>query len=810
MIPEKNGNAPLDHIRELIGERAVVIPIPLGRKGPTLDGWQATTFEHTQSAEYQRLLAKVQARGGNIGVLLGDCSGDLVAIDIDEDQLVDVFLRLNPSLANSLRTRGQRGCQIWLRMATENYPQRKTDLKFKDGRKFCEWRGGGGCQSVIFGRHPSGNDYQILVDTPAPQISFDEIVWPEGLALPWNQHSAEPQNGNAQQQPAPSLDHNRIRAYLAKASPAISGQNGHGTTFRVACALAWGFALDPEQALPFLSEYNVRCEPPWTEKDLRHKLDNALKVQHKKPRGHLLEGGLARKTEAPRKSASTKTSPRLILPGGSVAIIQTAHELFSRLASTGKYFVRGRLIVELVRNKEGNEVLTPLRAIALRTRIEEDFELWVWRSLRDQKALKQASCPKDIAEALLESNPAVELLPGIRLLTSTPILTEQDGTLIILNRGYHQLYGGVFVECRTDIQDVNIEEAKSSLLNLLSDFDFTTKSDLSRAVASFISPALRFGRLLDADFPLDLAEADQSQSGKTYRQRLVSALYKETSYVVTRRERGVGSLDESISSALLSGRPFIAIENVRGVLDSQILESALRGHGHVNVRVPHKGEVQLQTDHICWQLSSNQAATTRDLSNRSIITRIRKRHLGYRYKSFNEGDLLTHIRCHHGYYLGCVFAIVRAWFKAGKPRTDEYRHDFREWTQTLDWIVQNLFGLPPLLDGHREEQERISNPHLNWLRDVALVVDQLKKLDAAFRVSELVDLCASQGVEVPGHRHDDQQIMLAGKILNKLFRDSQTLAVGGYQVRREQRTEYNSEQRREMTVNYFWFERPTL
>src|SRR2546427_802041 len=98
----QNGNAPLDHIRDLIGEPAVFIPIPLGKKGPAMAGWQTTTFDQTQSEDYQRSLAEAQSRGGNIGVLLGEISNDLVAIDIDDDGLVDHFLSLNPNLISSL------------------------------------------------------------------------------------------------------------------------------------------------------------------------------------------------------------------------------------------------------------------------------------------------------------------------------------------------------------------------------------------------------------------------------------------------------------------------------------------------------------------------------------------------------------------------------------------------------------------------------------------------------------------------------------------------------------------------------------
>jgi hypothetical protein len=124
----------LQHIYELVGERAVLLPLPKGRKRPTAKGWQATTFEQTQEPAYQRELENACDRGGNIGVLLGPASGDLVAIDIDCDEEVDAFLKTAPpQLAGSLRTRGARGCQIWLRIVG-SYPALKVLSKLKKGK----------------------------------------------------------------------------------------------------------------------------------------------------------------------------------------------------------------------------------------------------------------------------------------------------------------------------------------------------------------------------------------------------------------------------------------------------------------------------------------------------------------------------------------------------------------------------------------------------------------------------------------------------------------------------------------------------
>lgn len=70
----------------------------------------------------------------------------------------------------------------------------------------------------------------------------------------------------------------RARKYLAKLPPAISGQGGHKTTFRTACILVRGFLLNPEQAMMLLQEWNQTCVPPWSERELEHKIAGARKA----------------------------------------------------------------------------------------------------------------------------------------------------------------------------------------------------------------------------------------------------------------------------------------------------------------------------------------------------------------------------------------------------------------------------------------------------------------------------------------------------------------------------------------------------
>ena len=81
----------------------------------------------------------------------------------------------------------------------------------------------------------------------------------------------------------------RAALWLAKVPPAVSGQNGHSTTYTAAVGLIHGFQLGYGDAMTLLSEWNLSCQPPWSDKDLAHKLREASSRSHDKPAGHLIQ-----------------------------------------------------------------------------------------------------------------------------------------------------------------------------------------------------------------------------------------------------------------------------------------------------------------------------------------------------------------------------------------------------------------------------------------------------------------------------------------------------------------------------------------
>jgi hypothetical protein len=77
----------------------------------------------------------------------------------------------------------------------------------------------------------------------------------------------------------------RAVAYLAKYPPAVSGQGGHSRLMYAARVVVYEFGLGRQLGFELLRDhYNPRCEPPWTEAELWHKVHEVDAVPFGKPR----------------------------------------------------------------------------------------------------------------------------------------------------------------------------------------------------------------------------------------------------------------------------------------------------------------------------------------------------------------------------------------------------------------------------------------------------------------------------------------------------------------------------------------------
>lgn len=497
----------------------------------------------------------------------------------------------------------------------------------------------------------------------------------------------------------------------------------------------------------------------------------------------------------PAPASITKGDDIMILPSREgLSISESAASIFACIGPTHTLFSRGGLPHE-VAEVDGVAELRLVDSNAFRSRLDKYGRVMSHRTGRnDTTGLFPAICSVDTARALLASKEANDALPVVAAVLAAPVIALDGSDVLILGKGYHPQAGGLYVTGGDDPPDVPLVEAVERLRALLADFDFPGEGDHARALASLVAPALRFGGILPALAPVDVAEADQSQAGKTYRHKLIAALYRETLNFVVQKQGGVGSLDEAIGERLIAGKPFVVFDNLRGRVASTFFESALTAGGRMPCRVPHKGSVDVDIRPFCFGATSNGMEATIDLANRSVITRIRKRPAGYQFKKWPEGDLLDHVKANQAYYLGCVFAVVTEWLRQGRPVTGETRHDFRQWVQALDAIGQTIFKAAPIMDGHEAHKARVANPALSWLRQVALdLVAQAKT--GWLTASKLSEVASEGDIPIPGIRPDapdDDRARAIGRLMKPIFRETTEVEVDGLKViRLEERDETN-------------------
>src|SRR6056297_1588486 len=240
-----------------------------------------------------RLQPDVFPSNSNVGIILGEPSGWLVDIDLDCPEAIELaesYLPHTPAITG--RPSSPKSHRWYI--ATGATTQKHTNPN--DGSMIVELRSTGGQTVVGPSIHPDGEPYDVLnaepATVPTPMLAAcvkalaDAVIVKRGVPAPTKQPltgSWPPIQGDVEA---------RAIAYLAAMPPAISGSSGHNQTFAAATALVHGFGIEPDRALAILqTEYNPRCVPPWSDRELQHKINQAATKSHDRPFGWLRDEG---------------------------------------------------------------------------------------------------------------------------------------------------------------------------------------------------------------------------------------------------------------------------------------------------------------------------------------------------------------------------------------------------------------------------------------------------------------------------------------------------------------------------------------
>lgn len=232
-------------------------------KHPVGNEWQRKATDNLDVVR-----ERFRGHHGNIGIFL---AGKFVLIDADGPEgvaTVDGFPEPLPQTLTAVSGSGTGGHWIY-RLQSHQSADKITDRRFAPSVD-VKVRGQFVAAPSV---HASGNRYQwVNLQEPAglPDWLYRLVCKPVTTAV---------QTARAQ---SASAGLKRVRAYVAKMDPAVSGAGGHNQTYAVAChVVAQGLSEDEEWEV--MTEYNERCDPPWSSGELRHKLADARKNANNAP-----------------------------------------------------------------------------------------------------------------------------------------------------------------------------------------------------------------------------------------------------------------------------------------------------------------------------------------------------------------------------------------------------------------------------------------------------------------------------------------------------------------------------------------------
>ena len=486
--------------------------------------------------------------------------------------------------------------------------------------------------------------------------------------------------------------------------------------------------------------------------------------------------------------------PALVLrnENGRARITDIAGAIASKLATSGEWFrrpepaslnVQARQLVTLQKDEDGRFVCRGVDKARFVSEVEKHFRI-VSETLRgNQRTQVQEHLSMDCVSQILASD-AFSALPEVKGLISAPRLTKSGDVAPV---GY-DAEAQVFCLGAPVDPAVPLEKAVQELNLLPSGFQFRTPADHSRFQAALILPRIR-QMLHDArdSFPLILFQADKEGAGKGTAVDLIAAIYREDLQIVAMKGNGgVGGFDEEFCSALGNQRPHILLDNLRGKVDSQKIESALTAKTFSARGFGFQREVDMRQ--FSFFATSNGVELTRDFARRCLQVSILKQKAGHRHKQFEHAgkklDLLSYAEANQARILGSIDTAIREWIRQGRPEADT-THSMRKPMAIVNWIVQNVLGGVSCDEGHDALSTLSSDPFAVWLREFGLKCRPAEAISA----SRIIEEAELEGMEMPKQlrgKEEQQQQQELGRKLSRLFEGRDKVELGEFVIHRRQ------------------------
>jgi hypothetical protein len=524
----------------------------------------------------------------------------------------------------------------------------------------------------------------------------------------------------------------RARAYLATKDVSISGKGGHGNCYSAVRDMVWGFDLTIAEVRPLLGEWNARCQPPWSDAELEHKLSEADTRPDRlgNPRGYLYAQGLEDRANLPDPAqfiggfeVEEDGKECIELKGevnGEVGVpvffqppvvevlhahIKTNDKVCEYMYAVKDLYQKSNMLVEVFRDDSTRKIRwmnvppgTPMVVPVTRARLSDLLSgLVVFkRKTAKHKRLEIVDIPDWCAPSILDRHnwDSVRPLVGI---TEFPVI-RPDGS-IVENPGYDMDTGMLWMGGdRCDVPEFptrqDAREAADKILEVVGEFEF--EDDVSKMAWLACLLTIIGRHLINGTVPLFFFEASTAGAGKSLLCDVIGCIASGREMTRTNYYHDPIEMDKRLLATVLSGIRISMLDNIEGDFGNSSIDSILTGR-YISGRILGLSKMSppLLVDTV-FLATANNANLCGDIYRRIVKSRLVSscERPDQERTDFKIKDLISYVILNRSNYIGYSLTILRAYIQAGSP-CDLPVNVYGEWTRLIRGCVVWAKGIDP-------------------------------------------------------------------------------------------------------------------
>lgn len=588
----------------------------------------------------------------------------------------------------------------------------------------------------------------------------------------------------------------RALAYLAKLPPSIEGQNGSGRAFHAACVLIRGFAFSVVEALPIFMKWNeTHAQPPWSEQELLHKLQDADKKDGE--RGYLLDGKHISRKANPRKldhvtneavgpnrrpevgdawehpadrltqspSVEMKHNLKRHLPASDIDLAVVTSQVWEILKADNDpptLFRYGTIPARIESDDDGDPLIRAMTVDRMRHRLARHA---TWYRVTKNGDKVPSPPPLEVVRDVLASPDAP--LPILTRIVQAPVFAA-DGTLHIApgynakSRTYLATADGFVVPAVSNSpSQAEIKEAVDLLtVELIGDFPFVGDSEKAHSIAALLAPFAR--DLIPGPTPLHSFEAPCPGTGKTLLIDAITLPALGKSVNAMSEARDDDEWRKRVFAKLRLAPTVVFIDNVHRRVDSAALASVLTAFPQWDDRLLGKSEIVTVPVRCTWILSANNPAFSSEMSRRTIRIRLdAKADQPWLRTGFRHPDLIAWAKEHRARLVWAALTLIQAWLAAGRQPGRQTLGMYESWAKTIGGILDTA-GIPGFLANLQQFYEIADAEGATWRAFVAAWWNERRNEEV--KAADLFALAVDAGMALGEKSEQSQKVRLGQKI----------------------------------------------